>query len=112
MLLSQIWRIVSDWRHLFQIQIARMAEAECQSELEAVHMKANTTVDESLESTRRMLALCEEVRRQPDTSKNMYIFVNIHEAEIQSLVCNNAMIFLMPHLHQQVILLSLFPTFP
>ena len=39
-----------------------MTEAERQSELEAISMKANNVVDESLESTRRMLALCEEVR--------------------------------------------------
>jgi len=37
-----------------------MIEAERQSELEAISMKANDVVDESLESTRRMLALCEE----------------------------------------------------
>jgi len=34
--------------------------SDCHSELQAVHMKANSLIDESLESTRRMLALCEE----------------------------------------------------
>ena len=46
---------------MFQISV-KMIEAERQSELEAISMKANDVVDESLESTRRMLALCEEVR--------------------------------------------------
>jgi len=32
------------------------------TELEAIQMQANQVTDESLESTRRMLALCEEVR--------------------------------------------------
>ena len=32
------------------------------NELQAVQMKANCLIDDSLESTRRMLALCEEVR--------------------------------------------------
>ena len=31
------------------------------TELEAIQMQANQVTDESLESTRRMLALCEEV---------------------------------------------------
>ena len=35
--------------------------SDCHSELQSVHMKANSLIDESLESTRRMLALCEEV---------------------------------------------------
>jgi len=30
------------------------------SELEEIHLKSNLTADDSLESTRRMLALCEE----------------------------------------------------
>ena len=35
--------------------------AECHQEMEAVQLKANSLIDDSLESTRRMLALCEEV---------------------------------------------------
>lgn len=35
--------------------------AKPKTELEAIQMQANQATDESLESTRRMLALCEEV---------------------------------------------------
>lgn len=35
--------------------------AKPKTELEAIQMQANQVTDESLESTRRMLALCEEV---------------------------------------------------
>ena len=42
--------------------IDSMNQSEGQSELQALQMKANSVVDESLESTRRMIAMCEEVR--------------------------------------------------
>ena len=32
-------------------------------QLESLHAKANSVIDDSLESTRRMLAMCEEVSR-------------------------------------------------
>ena len=34
------------------------------SELESLQLRANKTTDESLESTRRMIGLCEEVGKQ------------------------------------------------
>ena len=40
-----------------------MSQSEGLSELEALQIKANSVVDESLESTRRMIAMCEEVSR-------------------------------------------------
>ena len=60
---TEMWRIPSDIEDIcFRTQNLTMTEAERQSELEAISMRANNVVDESLESTRRMLALCEEVR--------------------------------------------------
>ena len=107
--LTESRRISGDWRHLFQISVT-MIEAERQSELEAISMKANNVVDESLESTRRMLALCEEVRNWEtdtthDMTKNKIVHLWIFMNEIRSLVCNNDL-FDASHLHQQVIMLS------
>ena len=44
------------------------------NELQEVQMKANCLIDDSLESTRRMLALCEEVRVNK-TYYNPYVFL-------------------------------------
>ena len=41
--------------------IESMCQSEGVTELESLQIKANSVVDESLESTRRMIALCEEV---------------------------------------------------
>ena len=41
------------------------------TELESLQLKANQVTDESLESTRRMIALCEDV----STVKNRSIFL-------------------------------------
>ena len=41
--------------------IESMNQSEGLSELQSVQMKANSVVDESLDSTRRMIAMCEEV---------------------------------------------------
>ena len=42
--------------------IENMNQSEGLSELQSLQIKANSVVDESLESTRRMIAMCEEVR--------------------------------------------------
>ena len=39
------------------------------TELESLQLKANQVTDESLESTRRMIALCEDVSNHFSTSK-------------------------------------------
>ena len=41
--------------------IESMCQSEGVTELESLQIKANSVVDESLESTRRMIAMCEEV---------------------------------------------------
>lgn len=43
------------------IEEAPPAPAKPKTELEAIQMQANQVTDDSLESTRRMMALCEEV---------------------------------------------------
>ena len=46
---------------VFQIR-KNMSNSDRQNELQELQVKGNSIVDESLESTRRMIALCEEVR--------------------------------------------------
>jgi len=43
------------------------------TELQELQMKANQTTDDSLESTRRMLALCEEVSHVISFAYNLHI---------------------------------------
>ena len=45
-----------------KMTIENMNQSEGLSELQSLQIKANSVVDESLESTRRMIAMCEEVR--------------------------------------------------
>ncbi len=42
------------------------------TELEAIQMQANQVTDESLESTRRMLAMCEEVNSKSKRKKTFF----------------------------------------
>ena len=53
-----------------------LAPPKPKTELEAIQMQANQMTDESLESTRRMMALCEEVNKLTilsQFSNNFYI---------------------------------------
>ena len=42
------------------------------TELESLQLKANQVTDESLESTRRMIALCEDVSNKAEYAYKMY----------------------------------------
>ena len=46
--------------------IENMCQSEGMTELDTLQIKANSVVDESLESTRRMIAMCEEVSQGYD----------------------------------------------
>ena len=47
------------------------------TELESLQLKANQVTDESLESTRRMIALCEDVSNKAEYAYKMYWLIII-----------------------------------
>ena len=56
-----IWCMLLLINYFRDMTIENMCQSEGMTELDTLQIKANSVVDESLESTRRMIAMCEEV---------------------------------------------------
>ncbi|PBC26606.1 Synaptosomal-associated protein [Apis cerana cerana] len=62
-------------------------EGPPRTELQELQLKADQTTDESLESTRRMLALCEEVSSShPYETILFYLRINLHPRSSSVLI--------------------------